>query len=246
MPTPARRLRLCLPSQGSRRSRPAALLAGAGPPSPAQPHRAPGRPLRPPRSQDSRCAAVSSRLCRDFLSGNCGRFRSAKPAMLTARREGRARARQRRTAAAPPRPCPLLPSPPLAARGSLGPVVLPGTQRRGGGGAEVLIAAGASPRGCGGGGKRVGRSLMSQAGAQKEIPRGSQAPRAEGHPPTQGIPRLCRSPQPERRRPRLSVRRVPTRWSGSPAPVVYLCPVRLVQVHLNIANKNQIQSFLFR
>lgn len=54
VPMPARRLRPCLPSQGSRRSRPTALLARAGPPSPAQPYRAPGRPRRPPRSQDSR------------------------------------------------------------------------------------------------------------------------------------------------------------------------------------------------
>lgn len=37
VPTPARWLRLCLPSPGSRRSRPAALPAGAGPSSPAGP-----------------------------------------------------------------------------------------------------------------------------------------------------------------------------------------------------------------
>lgn len=102
-------------------SRPAALPPGRAQPSPAQAHRlrsaarAPGRPHRPPRSRrgrgtNSQCAAASSRLCRDFLSGPCGRFRSAKPAMLCAA-AGRAAA-GRGTRHRPP-----------AARGSLGLVV---------------------------------------------------------------------------------------------------------------------------
>lgn len=88
----------CPPGRG----RPA-LPGSAPPPSPAQPHRS-------PRSQDSRCAAASSRLCRDFLSGPCGRFRSAKPAMLTPRRAGPARAWQRLRPSRPRQPGPCSPA----------------------------------------------------------------------------------------------------------------------------------------
>lgn len=101
------------PPRQSCRRRPAASPAGPGPPQlrPCTAAQGPGRPHRPARSRraqgsDSRCATASSRLCREFLSGPCGRLRSAKPAMLCAEK---GRAQQ--------------PAPPPEARGSLGLVV---------------------------------------------------------------------------------------------------------------------------
>lgn len=207
----------------------------ARPALPSWAHRAPGRRRCPPLSQDSRCAAASSRLCRDFLSSPCGRFRSAKPAMLSPGWEGRARARQR----ARRRYRPSGPRQP----GHCSPA-LPGRrspQRRPHG--ECLAAV------CSGRGKAARRSLGSQAGAVKEIPRGSfsgNSPRAlRNIPPSQGSPRPCRSPQLSAARSAPRSRRVPTRWSGSPAPVKCLSPAKPVQLHLSLANKNQTQYFLF-
>lgn len=97
-------------------------------------HRAAPRPRRPPGPRagpaalpapaaltHSQCAAASSRVCRDFLSSPCGRFRSAKPAMLRGA-AGRSEAGRRR-ARHPDRP--------PAARGSMGLVVPSGPGRAG-------------------------------------------------------------------------------------------------------------------
>lgn len=93
-------LLLLTPTQRSR-ERPASSTPGRPepPPAPAPPARPGAGPAAAPLS-DSRRAAASSKLCSPFLSGPCGTFRSANPAMLRA---------------APPRP----------ARGTLGLVVPP-------------------------------------------------------------------------------------------------------------------------
>lgn len=139
---------------------------------PSRAHRAPGRPRRPPRWQDSRCAAASSRLCRDFLSSACGRLRSAKPAMLRPRRG--------------PSPGPAAlhgggPAPP--ARGILGAVVPQRRPRR-----VPHHGLWRPGKGCG---------VIAQVSGLQEIPRGvaralRDSPRGRGSPALPQ-PQRCRA-----------------------------------------------------